>query len=272
MLDDQLDSHDHQLESIAHGVVDLDYVRPDFGAERRRVSVAKLRGVRFVGGYHDYVIQTGGLVIYPRLIAAEYRRDRTLGPQPSGVKGLDELMHGGLDIGTSTLLIGPAGTGKSTIALQYAVATVAAGHRAAIFAFDESIATLVARARGLNIPLEDHMADGTVHVQRIDPAELSPGQFTALVQSMVDSGVRTLVIDSLNGFLHAMPNERFLIIQLHELLSFLAHRGITTVMTLAEHGLVGKLAAPIDLSYLAIPSSCCASSNTRAPCGKASRS
>ena len=251
MLDDQLDSNDHQLESIAHGVVDLEYVRPDFGAERRRISVAKLRGVRFVGGYHDYVIQTGGIVVYPRLIAADHRRDRTLEQQASGVAGLDALLHGGLDIGASTLVLGPAGTGKSTIALQYAVATVAAGHRAAMLTFDESIATLVARARGLGIPLETHMADGSVHVQRIDPAELSPGQFTALVQSMVDANIRTLVIDSLNGFLHAMPDERFLIIQLHELLSFLGHRGITTVMTLAEHGLVGQLASPVDLSYLA---------------------
>ena len=251
MLDDQLDSNDHQLESIAHGVIDLDYVRPDFGAERRRVNVAKLRGVPFVGGYHDYVIQTGGLAVYPRLIAAEHRRDRTLGQQPSGVKGLDELTHGGLDIGTSTLLIGPAGTGKSTIALQYAVATVAAGQSAAIFAFDESISTLLTRARGLGIPLESHIEDGSIRVQPVDPAEFSPGQFTALVQSVVDTGIRTLVIDSLNGFLHAMPDERFLVIHLHELLSFLAHRGITTVMTLAEHGLVGRLAARIDLSYLA---------------------
>jgi circadian clock protein KaiC len=197
------------------------------------------------------VITTGGLVIYPRLIAAEHRRQRTLGQQGSGVDGLDALLHGGLDVGTSTLVLGPAGTGKSTIALQYAVATVAEGHRAAMFIFDESIATLVARARGLGIPLEAHMAAGSIDVQPVDPAEFSPGQFTALVQSKVEAGVRTLVIDSLNGFLHAMPDEKFLVIQLHELLSFVGHRGITTVMTLAEHGFVGKLVAPVDLSFLA---------------------
>jgi circadian clock protein KaiC len=251
MLDDQVESNDHQLESIAHGVVDLEADRPDFGAERRRISVVKLRGVRFVGGYHDYVIRTGGLEVYPRLIASEHRREHVLGQQASGVAQLDRLLHGGLDIGTSTLVMGPAGTGKSTIALQYASQTAAEGHRAAIFAFDESIATLKTRARGLGIPLVQHIDDGSVHVQAIDPAELSPGQFIALIRDMVEAGVRTLVIDSLNGFLSAMPNERIVIIQLHELLAFLAHRSVTTILTLAEHGLVGQVTAPVDLSYLA---------------------
>ena len=252
MLDDQLESNDHQLESIAHGVVDLEYLRPDFGAERRRISIAKLRGVRFVGGYHDYVITTGGLVVYPRLVAAEYRSKPLSGQQRSGVAGLDEMLHGGLDIGTNTLLMGPAGTGKSTIAAQFAVQSAVEGRRAALFAFDESVATLVARANGLGMPLAAYMANDLVHVQRVDPGELSPGQFTALIQSMVEQrDIATLVIDSLNGFLNAMPDERFLIIQMHELLSYLGNRGITTVMTLAEHGLMGKITAPVDLSYLA---------------------
>jgi circadian clock protein KaiC len=251
MLDDHVDSSDHQLESLAHGVIDFEYVRPDFGGEQRRVSVVKMRGVRFVGGYHDYVIRTGGLEVFPRLIAAAHRRERVMGQQPSGVEGLDRLLHGGLDVGTSTLLMGPAGTGKSTIALQYAVQTAAGGQHAAILAFDESVSTLVTRAKGLGIPLEALTAAGTIQVQRIDPAELSPGQFVALVQSMVDAGVKTLVIDSLNGFLNAMPDERAVIIQLHELLSYLAHRSVTTIMTLAEHGLVGPLSAPVELSYLA---------------------
>jgi circadian clock protein KaiC len=252
MLDDQMESSDHQLESIAHGVVDLDYQRPDFGAERRRVGIAKLRGVRFVGGFHDYEIRTGGVWVYPRLIAAEHRREPAGGQQRSGVAGLDDLLHGGLDVGTSPLLIGPAGTGKSTIALQYAVQTAEEGRRAAVFAFDESVATLLLRARGLGLPLERHVADGRILVQPVDPAELSPGQFATLVQSMVHEGeVRTLVIDSLNGFLHAMPDERFLIIQLHELFSYLGFHGVTTVTTLPEHGVVGRLAAPVDLTYLA---------------------
>jgi circadian clock protein KaiC len=252
MLDDQLESADHQLESIAHGVVDLDYQRPDFGAERRRASVAKLRGVRFVGGYHDYVIETGGLRLYPRLIAAEHRNDAIEGSETSGVAGLDELLHGGLDHGTSTLMMGPAGTGKSTLAMLYAVSTARRGGKAVIFVFDESIATLLTRADGLGIPLRGFVDSGSVHLQRVDPAELSPGQFIALVQEMVeDKGVQTVLIDSLNGFLHAMPSERFLVIHLHELLSYLAHRSITTILTLAEHGLMGHLQAPVDLSYLA---------------------
>ena len=252
MLDDQLDSNDHQLESIAHGVVDLDYIRPDFGAERRRVSVLKLRGVAFVGGYHDYRIRTGGIEIFPRLIAHEHPRGAIVGQQRSGVPALDDLLHGGLDRGSSTLLMGPAGSGKSTVALQYAVNTAIEGGRAAIFAFDETIPILRTRAAGLGIALDEYLDNGTVTVRRIDPAELPPGQFTALIQDLVErQGVRTLVIDTLNGFLHAMPNERFLVIQLHELLSFLAQSGVVTIMTLAEHGVVGHLSSPVDLSYLA---------------------
>lgn len=252
MLDDQIESNDHQLESIAHGVVDLDYVRPDFGAERRRVSIAKLRGVAYVGGHHDYVIRTGGIEIYPRLISAEYPSNAVTGLQSSGVAALDELLHGGLERGTSTLLMGPAGSGKSTVALQYAVHAAVEGGRAAIFAFDEGLSTLRARAAGLGIPLEQQLRDDRVVIHRVDPAQLSPGQFVALVRALVDrDGVRTLVIDSLNGFILAMPEERFLVIQLHELLSFLALRGVTTLMTLAEHGVAGRLTAPVDLSYLA---------------------
>lgn len=252
MLDDQMDSNDHQLESIAHGVVDLDYVRPDFGAERRRVSIAKLRGVGFVGGYHDYQIRTGGIEIFPRLIAAEHRGDPVSGFQRSGVAALDELLHGGLERGTSTLLMGPAGSGKSSVAAQYAVHSAREGGRAAIFAFDEGLATMRARAAGLGIPLDEQLDSNRVMVRRVDPAQLSPGEFVALVRQLVISdGVRTLVIDSLNGFIYAMPNERFLIIHLHEMLSFLAARGVTTIMTLAEHGVIGRLSAPVDLSYLA---------------------
>jgi circadian clock protein KaiC len=252
MLDDQMESNDHQLESIAHGVVDLDYVRPDFGAERRRVSIAKLRGVSFVGGYHDYQIRTGGIEVFPRLIAAEHAGEPAGGFEPSGIAALDQLLHGGLDRGTSTLLMGPAGSGKSTVALQYAVNTAVEGGRSAIFAFDESLPTLRMRAAGLRMPLEEHMRTGRVSVRRVDPAQMSPGQFVALVRQLVEGdGVRTLVIDSLNGLIHAMPNERFLVVQLHELLSYLGQNGVTTIMTLAEHGVVGHLMAPVDLSYLA---------------------
>ena len=252
MLDDQTETSDHQLESIAHGVVDLDTLRPDFGVERRRIGIAKLRGVRYPGGYHDYSIETGGIVVYPRLATARRAEPSELGRQSSGIAELDALMHGGLVRGTSTLVMGPAGTGKSTIALQYAVQTAKRGVRAVIFAFDEGTQTLFARATGLGIPLQECVDAGRLTVQRIDPAELSPGQFTTLVTDMVDTGgVETVVIDSLNGFLQATPSERFLAIHLHTLLSHLGQRGVVTILTLAEHGLIGQLQSPVDLSYLA---------------------
>ncbi len=252
MLDDQVENNDHQLESIAHGVIHFDTVRPDFGVERRRIAVAKLRGVNFPGGFHDYSIGTGGITVYPRLIATRLRESAAAGREPSGIQGLDELLHGGLVRGTSTLVMGPAGAGKSTLAMLYAVKTAQRGSKALILAFDEGIPTLLARATGLCIPLRECMDGGGLHVQRIDPAELSPGQFTSLVSDMVEkNGVETIVLDSLNGFLQAMPSERFLTIHLHELLSYLSQRGVTTILTLAEHGLVGQLQSPVDLSYLA---------------------
>jgi circadian clock protein KaiC len=251
MLDDQIDNADHQLESIAHGVIHFDTVRPDFGAEQRRVAINKLRGVAFPGGFHDYSVETGGIVIYPRLTASRRGAPLQLDREPSGITALDELLHGGLVRGTSTLVMGPAGTGKSTIALQYAVQAARRGARAAVFAFDEGVSTLFARAAGLRIPLREYVEKGSLQVQRIDPAELSAGQFASLVSGLVENGVETVVIDSLNGFLQAMPSERYLVIHLHELLSYLAQRGVSTVLTLAEHGIIGKLESPVDLSYLA---------------------
>jgi circadian clock protein KaiC len=253
-LDDgSADANDPQIESIAHGVIELEHLRPEYGAERRRLSVLKLRGVRFRGGFHDYTIQTGGLVVFPRLIAAEHRVDFRRECVSSGLETLDALLGGGVDRGTSTLFLGPAGSGKSTIALQFACAAAERGEKVAMFVFDENAGTLQARAQGLGLNLEEHVRSGAIAVKQVDPAELAPGEFAYLIRDLVlQSGVRLIVIDSLNGYLNAMPAERFLVIQLHELLTFLSQRGVTTLLVLAQHGLLGsQMQSPVDLTYLA---------------------
>ncbi|MGD9647334.1 MAG: ATPase domain-containing protein, partial [Pirellulales bacterium] len=204
-------------------------------------------------GYHDYLIRRGGIEVFPRLVAAEYRR---LGPQaklPSGITALDDLLGGGLDRGTSTLIVGAAGTGKSTIAAQFVVSAAERGQRAALFVFDENIDTLLARTTGLGIDLRKHYDSQQVTIQQIDPAELSPGEFAHRLRTSVDQENATIVvIDSLNGYLNAMPGERFLSIQLHELLMYLGHRGVATLLIGAHQGLIGTaMRAPVDASYLA---------------------
>ena len=253
LLDDGTsEAGDLQLQSIAHGVLTLDHLSPQYGGERRRIRIVKLRGVKFRGGYHDVTIETRGLVVHPRLVAAEHRVQSKPERISSGLRGLDGLCGGGLDRGSSTLLLGPAGTGKSTIALQFVLAAAGRGERSTILAFDEGMGTISARAAGLGMPLDEHMENDRVRIVQIDPAELAPSQFTNLVQDEVDGGSTLVVIDSLNGYLSAMPEERFLLIQMHELLAYLNQRGIVTIMTLAQHGLMGdRMVAPIDLSYLA---------------------
>lgn len=253
-LDDgSVDASDLQIESIAHGVVELEHLRPEYGAERRRLSVLKLRGVRFRGGYHDYVIRTGGLEVFPRLVAAEHHSDFERENITSGIPELDQLLGGGLDRGTSTLFIGPAGSGKSTLALAYARAAAARGESTAIFAFDENTGTLRTRARSLGIDLDQMIEERKIRLQQVDPAELAPGEFAAIVQDLVENEqVKVIVLDSLNGYLNAMPDERFLLIQLHELLTFLAQHGVTTILVIAQHGLLGNnMQSPVDLTYLA---------------------
>jgi circadian clock protein KaiC len=241
-----------QLQSITHGVLQLDNMSPEYGGERRRLRVVKLRGVSARGGFHDFTIQRGGLVVHPRLVASEYRETGTHELVSSDVKGLDDLCGGGLNRGSSTLILGPAGAGKSTVALQFVIAAADRGERATIFAFDEGVSTLAKRAAGLGMPLAELLRSERVRVIPIDPAELTPGQFSNLVQREVVAGARLIVIDSLNGYLNAMPEERFLVIQMHELLSYLGQQGVVTIMTLAQHGLVGEqVATPVDLSYLA---------------------
>jgi circadian clock protein KaiC len=254
LLDDRTSEvSDLQLQSIAHGVIALDQLAPVYGAERRRLRIMKLRGTSFRGGYHDFAIREGGLVVFPRLVAAEHSEPFTRERIKSGVSALDTLLGGGPDRGTSTLLVGPAGSGKSTIAVQYSVAAASRGDHAVIFAFDECLATLEARTAALGIELKEGTAAGQVMVQQIDPAELSPGEFVGLVRESVEKNrARVVVIDSLNGYMNAMPEEQFLTAQLHELLTYLGRQGVTTLMVVAQHGMMGtNMQTPIDTSYLA---------------------
>jgi circadian clock protein KaiC len=253
LLDDPIrDFEESRLESMVHGVIVLEHLAPEFGADRRRLRIAKMRAAPLRGGYHDFAIRRGGLVVFPRLMP-EHRTDDAASPGtiPSGVPALDEMLGGGLDWGTSVLLMGPAGTGKSSLTTRYAV-SAAATQRVAMYTFDESLSTLMARARAFGMGLEPHLASGQITVRPIDPAELSPGEFVQLLRHAVeDEGVRLIVIDSLNGYLNAMPEERYLTIQLRELLTFLSRHGVVTLLVVGTYGVLGGVAhPPIDVSYL----------------------
>jgi len=252
LLDDLSSSQDDlQLHSIAHGVVMLEQLAIDYGAERRRIRVIKMRGIRFRGGFHDFTIARGGLRIFPRLVAAEHHKPFPGEFTPSGNAELDQLLGGGLERGTNALFIGSAGVGKSSLALTYAIAAAQRGERSAFFAFDEGRGTVETRARTLGLPLEEYVDAGLIRFQQIDPAELSPGEFAATLRSSVEAdNARVVIIDSLNGYLNAMPDERFLILQMHELLTYLAQQGVLTILILAQHGLVGPMETPLDISYL----------------------
>jgi circadian clock protein KaiC len=252
LLDDLTSQqNDLQLHSIAHGVIQLEQQVLDYGAERRRLHVVKMRGIAFRGGYHDFTIERGGLSIFPRLVAAEHHKPFIGEDAGSGSAELDALIGGGIARGTSALLIGGAGVGKSSIALSYAVAAAERGERAFYFAFDEGLGTMFARAEGLGIALKQHVDAGLVTVIQIDPAEMSPGQFTHVVRHAVErEGARLVLIDTLNGYLNAMPDERFLILQMHELLNYLGQLGVVTILVLAQHGMMGPMQTPLDISYL----------------------
>jgi circadian clock protein KaiC len=251
LLDDRTaEGDDLQLQSIAHGVVMMESLEKDFGIKRRRLEVRKMRGSRFREGYHDYAIQTGGVVVFPRLIASEHRPGSIAKPVLSGLDELDKLLGGGLDSGTSTILMGPAGCGKSTIAALYAATSADRGEPGALFIFDETVDTLLHRTDGLNIPLRKHLDSGKITLRQVDPAEISPGEFVHSVRELVQSGTKVVVIDSLNGFMNAMPGEEFLAMQMHELLSYLNQQGVSTIITLAQHGVIGS-DSPVDISYLA---------------------
>jgi circadian clock protein KaiC len=254
LLDDQTSNqHDMQLRSIAHGVLVLEKVHREFGDTRRRIEVAKMRGSTYREGYHDYAIRTGGVVVYPRLVAGEHRDPSEEGHVKTGIAGLDALWGEGIDRGTSTLLMGPAGSGKSSIAMSYAVAAARRGENAAVFLFEEWIRTACKRAAGLNIDPCPHLESGRLHLEQIDPAELSPGEFVQHVREAVEvRNAKVVVIDSLNGFINAMPDEHHLPTQMHELLAFLNQRGVATILVLAQTGLIGgNMTSPVDLSYLA---------------------
>ena len=254
LLDDKMDKSgtgsDPHVLSLTHGVIEMEQFSPDYGTSRRRLRVTKIRGVKFREGYHDYVIDTGGLRIFPRLVAAEHHANFKREPVSSGLPELDALFGGGLDRGTTTLMLGPAGSGKSTMALQYATQMAKHGERGMIFAFDETVDIMCDRAEALGFSLRKHMTSGMIAARQVDPAELSPGEFVVRVRKGVEEGCKLIVIDSLNGYLNAMPGEKYLFNQLHELSAYLNQQGVITILVLAQHGLVAALEAPVDLSYL----------------------
>jgi circadian clock protein KaiC len=253
LLDDlTAEASDKTVHSLAHGVIRLEEVAPSYGAERRRLRVVKYRGQKYRGGYHDFTITTGGIKVFPRLIAAEHRMRVPRIRLSSGIDAFDRLLGGGLESGSSTLILGPAGTGKSLIAVTFAMAAIARGEKAAIFVFDEELGLLFDRMKGLNIDLEGPRERGDLLIEQIDAAELSPGEFAHRARTLVDElGIRTVLIDSLNGYQAAMPEENSLILHVHELLQYLNRQGATTFVTVAQHGLVGDMRAPIDITYLA---------------------
>jgi circadian clock protein KaiC len=253
MLDDlTTDMLDKTVHSVAHGVIRLEELAPEYGAERRRLRVIKYRGQRFRGGYHEFVIETGGVRVFPRLVSSEhktsFRRDTVKTASPE----LDALLGGGLERGSSTLVLGPAGTGKSLLTLSFACAAVERGEKAALFIFDEELGLLFERAKGLGLDLQAMVDGGNLIVAQVDAAELGPGEFAHRVRKAVEKeGARTVVIDSLNGYQAAMPEEQQLILHMHELLQFLNRQGTSTFLTVAQHGLVGDMKAPVDVTYLA---------------------
>ena len=253
LLDDlTAERHDKTVHSVVHGVVRLEELAPLYGAERRRMRITKYRGQAFRGGFHDFKIRTGGVEVYPRLVAAEHRTSFERKLRTSGLAALDALLGGGIEQGSSALLLGPAGAGKSIFTMQFVAASVARGEHVAMFVFDEELGFLLHRARGLGLDLERMMETGAVSIEQVDAAELSPGEFAHRVRSQVaQADAKLVVIDSLNGYHAAMPEENALILHLHELLQYLNRRGATTLLTVAQHGLVGDMRSPVDLTYIA---------------------
>jgi len=254
MLDDRTaEGPDLQLHSIAHGVMALHVTTPVYGQARRQLQVLKFRGSDFSSGFHDFAIRRGGLALFPRLVAAEHGSQFTPSVIKSGIVSLDALLGGGIEGGTSTLLVGPPGSGKSTLALQYACAATLRGDHAASFIFDETRAALLSRSQGIGLNIREGAGPGEIALKQIDPVEISPGEFAAMVRKCVEQdGARVVVIDSLNGYLNAMPQDNFLVAQLHELLSYLSNQGVTTLMVVAQSGMLGSsMSSPVDASYLA---------------------
>ena len=245
------DPEGSELHSIAHGVIALDQRVETFGPDRRRVRVVKLRGVKYRGGFHDLSLDRGGLYVFPRLVAAEHHARFDSTPQSTGVARLDDLLGGGLAPGTNILFAGPSGVGKTTTAVRAALSALERGQRAVYYLFDEGAGTLRMRSAALGMDLDPHVQAGRLQLQQVDPAELSPGEFTSRVRHAVErEGASFIVIDSLNAYMRAMPGERFLFLQLHELFSYLNQRGVTTVLVMSQHGQIGEGRTDIDLSYI----------------------
>ncbi len=246
-----------QPESLVGGNIVLERTLPEYGRARRRLSVTKIRASSFREGYHEYDIVTGGIIVHPRIVAAEHH-DR-FSPQltASGIKHLDEMLEGGLARGTTTLLLGPAGVGKSTVSMQYVVNALVSGQRAAVYIFDEVLGTLIERSEKLCLRkeggLRGYIKEGLLHVQQIDPAEMTAGAFAQEVRRAVESGASIVVVDSLNGYMNAMPEEKFLTTHLHDLFAYLNQKGVTTIMVVAQHGLFigASTSGDLDVSYLA---------------------
>lgn len=252
LLDDRsTESGDLQLHSIVHGVIRLEQLPQEFGNERRRLHIIKMRGIKFSGGYHDFVLETGGMSLFPRLVASNHPNqfDETI--VGTGVPELDTLLGGGLVRGTNTLLNGPSGAGKTTTAICCVLSALKRGERAAYYLFDEGVDTLLSRSRSLGMDITPYLDDGSLVLYQINPAELSPGEFTTRIRHAVETENRKFaVIDSLNAYLQAMPGEKFLLLQMHEILSYLSRQGVTTMLVLGQHGLVGEIRSDVDLSYL----------------------
>jgi circadian clock protein KaiC len=253
LLDDlTADTLDKTVHSVVHGVVHLEELAPNYGAERRRMRVVKYRGQAYRGGYHDYVIQTGGVVVFPRLRATEHRTEFARDLMSSGIDALDGLLGGGISRGSSTLLIGPAGTGKSLFGLQFVQAAIKRGETAAIFLFDEELGLLYDRTLAMGMDLKAMRDSGQLHIEQLDAAELSPGEFAQRVcESVLRFNAKSVLIDSVNGYQAAMPEEKALILHIHELLQYLNRQGANTYLTVAQHGLVGDMKSPVDVTYLA---------------------
>tara|TARA_R110002049_G_scaffold4601_5_gene32189 strand:+ start:266201 stop:267727 length:1527 start_codon:yes stop_codon:yes gene_type:complete len=258
LLDDYAaDSDDQQLQSIAHGVIRVEQLVNDYGTERRRMRIVKHRGSDFIGGSHDVRLVRGGMQVFPRSTAAGTAKPRTNEQIVSGKQHLDELLGGGLMKGTSALLLGPAGVGKSTIATQFAFATAQRGERAVFFEFEESDQALMTRSRGLGMDLQPYIDDGLIEIHHLVPGEITPSEFGSMVRNVIKPDhrgrkVSVVAIDSLNGYLNSMPHEKFLMIQMHDILTVLGNEGILTLLVVAQHGMLGtSMGAPIDTSYLA---------------------
>lgn len=251
LLDDKTSRSDQHLHSIAHGVVSLEQIAQEFGKERRRVNIIKMRGIKFRGGYHDYNLDTGGIQMFPRLVAADHATQFEAQLRSTGSEGLDKLLGGGLVAGTNTLFVGPSGVGKTTAVIRCMLSALERGERCSYYLFDEGLGTFFNRSAALGMDLWPHLGSGLLTVRHVDPAELSPGEFAQMLRDAVlINKAAFIAIDSLNAYMQAMPGDNFLTLQMHELLAFLNQKGVTTALILGEHGIVGEIARDVDLSYL----------------------